>query len=402
MRQWQQTLTRPDVQSAWLEPRFFWVLTRTWQEAKVAGGLSPVFWSGLRSHLTRFDEANPDGHRPATLALAHPPQAPLSLLQEMVAGTSTPRRRPAEVAPASTSPAPARVRPSMQAPAPEVPGTSVPVGTHTHTEPSPAPRNRRLTPANISVPAPTQARPASPSLAQAVAGPSKPSQKKGKGKMVVSVEETAVETDEETVRRVRKAPVASGQRRERPCRRCVRTGRECLERAGKGVPGKVRACLGCASVKMRCDGDDEGSMSVKPTPARPEAGGAKSVKFSLLVTSSDDEGPKPAVVNRSRPATGKKMGQAKRTTKRPAPTTPTPTPAPSSTASTPAPAPATPLPRRKGKGKGKALSPPIASSDESQDGYLNHRPESRPTFRELEKQCGMSRIVFPCKFCLLH
>lgn len=166
----------------------------------------------------------------------------------------------------------------------------------------------------------------------------------------------------------------TGRVRDAPCRRCIKAGRECLERAGKGI----RACVFCATIKMRCDVDD-----MDPAPAKPAD--TSSRKAAPGVMSSDDEYTTPAPVKRSRAPARKRPAQPKRTpapaTAEPVPTTPEPAPAP---------APDSLLARIKAKikGKAKAVSPPISPSSESEDGYMKPRPPARPTFRELEEQSG--------------
>ena len=70
MHIWRQTLDDLDLKLAWHEPWFFWTLTRMWHEAKEAKELSGQFWMDLCSALDDFDEAHPEGHCPAGLALA--------------------------------------------------------------------------------------------------------------------------------------------------------------------------------------------------------------------------------------------------------------------------------------------------------------------------------------------
>ena len=132
---------------------------------------------------------------------------------------------------------------------------------------------------------------------------------------------------------------------------------------GEGVPGagrSRRACIHCAKIKMHCDDD-------KSCPAPPMVQDQASRSAKPLVISSDDESLTPPLVKRSQLATKKQLAQAKKgpvaTKKGPALRTPLLAPTP---ASCPA--------HHLGNRKGKEVAPPIISSDELEDGYLNPHP----------------------------
>ena len=152
-------------------------------------------------------------------------------------------------------------------------------------------------------------------------------------------------------------------------------GKECLEQAGKTLPGRSRrACIHCVKIKMRCNND-------KSCLAPPMVQDQKPLVFS-----SDNKSLNPPLVKRPQPK--KRLAQAKKgpvaTKKRLALRTPLLAPTP---ASHPA--------HHLGKGKGKEVAPPITSSDESEDGYLNPHPPPRPMFHALEEDCGKT-VFSPC------
>ena len=97
----------------------------------------------------------------------------------------------------------------------------------------------------------------------------------------------------------RRNPVLTGQLQDPPYQRCIRGGKECLEQAGKTLPGRSRrACIHCAKIKMRCDDD-------KSCPAPPKVQDQASRKASPLVISSNNESLNLPPVKRSQPATKK-------------------------------------------------------------------------------------------------
>ena len=159
----------------------------------------------------------------------------------------------------------------------------------------------------------------------------------------------------------RRNPVPTGRLQDPPCQRCVRGGKGCLKQAGKALPGRSRrACIHCAKIKMCCDND-------KSHPAPPIVQDQASGSAKPLVISSGDELSTPPLVKRSQLATKKWLAQAKKgpvaTKQRLASRTPLL-----------APTPASHLAHHLGKGKGKEVAPPITSTDELEDGYLNPHP----------------------------
>ena len=113
------------------------------------------------------------------------------------------------------------------------------------------------------------------------------------------------------------------------------------------------------------------------SPAHPQGQDRRSLKAVPLVILSDKESSNLALVKRSQLPTKQQLVQAK---KRMAPASERPV------ASTSALAPV--FTSGLAKGKGKEVAPPMTSSNESEDRYLNPHPPPHPTFQELEEECG--------------
>jgi hypothetical protein len=291
MRVARETKDDPEIQKEVHVPRFFWTITRNWQQAKGQNKVDQRFWEHQGAALEAFDKKNPNQkyEKPA-----EKPKLPLPALHVMVAaGSQIPTTTPAPPPPAQ--------RRSTPTPVPAQRLKSTPLSSVQSSPQRPATRRRgkgkgrrEVDSDDDEAPSPTK----------------RPRQNKGKGRMVESDSDDD-DRDEEGEKRPAPAPVpvpipalapapvprradvqlppqgvirvqpsqpppkrpvpeSNGQRRKPACKRCVKGGRTCYAQKGFAT-----ACVGCAKIKMRCEpvSEDEGGKRKvdEPAPARKPA-----------------------------------------------------------------------------------------------------------------------------------